>query len=1235
MRRVRIFVSSPGDADHERRRVERVVERLNGEFAGVARLEPIRWETEFYGAHQTFQAQIPEAAACDIVVAIFRGRIGTELPTDFARMPDGTPYPSGTAYEVLSAIAARQEGELPDVYVFRSRDPPTVRLDDPEAERVQRQWQRLKAFFDTWFVAAQGPFKAAFHYFASTDDFETQLDRLLRRWLEDKVLHGRAVLWPIAAKGSPFRGLAAFGARHAPVFYGRARDIARAIDDWKDAAARGTPFLLVIGASGSGKSSLARAGLLPRLIVPGVVPTVDLWRVAAMRPTEVPEGPVRALAARLLDAAGDVPEAEAGRPPALPELVHGDYRTEAELAGLLGHGDAAAVAPLLRVLDRIGAEARIAQGYERAVRVDLVLLVDQLDELFGAAVTPGERAAFAAIVRRLVESGRVWVLATLRADLYQPFLAEPDLLALKSGGATCDLAAPGPAELAEIVRKPAEAAELVFERHPQTGERLDERLLRDADRPDMLPLLQLVLNRLFGNRVVVAGETRLAWGAYEELGGLAGIIDREAERAVAGLGEAELAALPRLLRQLVAFAAGDGGQATPTTRSVPLAAATPDTAAGRLVEALVAARILLAAGEGGGATLQLAHQRVLLDWRRARELTAADRDFYRIRDEVEAQRRRWETADERRDLLIPPGLPLAEAEAVLSRFGDELPPESRAFIAASGRRIRIRQRLTAGAAGVFAVLAVVATAAGIAAWQQRQDAIRAQQRAETEQARAERSLDAAKNAVNSLIFDISQGLRDQGIRVEAVRDVLGVVQRTIESLSHDAPDDVGLLGSRGEMLNEFAATYLAIGDLANSRKSAEAALAIFTQLSTRFPSEAAWQNNLLVSLSRLADAAIRMGDLAAARTAIDDGLARIEALEAHQPNDRRWRQDRSIALERRGDLQQRTGDVNAALASFREGLAIRRGLAEGDPANPKWRQGLSALTDRIGDLALRTGDRNAALSSYEEGLAALRRLVKDDPNDTRSQRHLAVTLNKIGDLRLSGGDAKAALDPFGEALGVARHLVERDPGNTEWRRDLAICLGKIGDARLANGDLTDAQTAYEDGLRLRRQLAEVEPNDLQAQRDEAVALTRLGGLNLRAKDAKSAADNYRDALKISRTLAAGNPGNLEWQRDVATASSGLGDAANAGGDAAAALAAYKDAQAVMDGLAKRDPVNVPWQTDRALLLTKIALLGDAAAREAGLQQALAILEPLQRDGKLAGPQAGWPDLIRKELAQTP
>ena len=72
------------------------------------------------GADRTFQPQIADASEYDIVIAIFWSRIGSALPESFARMPDGKPYPSGTAFEVLNAIEARRKGgERLDIYVFR------------------------------------------------------------------------------------------------------------------------------------------------------------------------------------------------------------------------------------------------------------------------------------------------------------------------------------------------------------------------------------------------------------------------------------------------------------------------------------------------------------------------------------------------------------------------------------------------------------------------------------------------------------------------------------------------------------------------------------------------------------------------------------------------------------------------------------------------------------------------------------------------------------------------------------------------------------------------------------------------------------------------------------------------------------------------------------------------------------------------------------------------------------
>jgi hypothetical protein len=732
---VRVFVSSPGDAQFERGRLERVIERLNGEFQGVARLAAIRWETEFYKAHATFQAQIPEAAQCDIVVAIFRARLGTELPPDFPHMPDGKPYPSGTAYEVLSAIAAAKDHGLPDVYVFRYPQPPTVQLDNPNRADIEAQWTRVKAFFEAWFQSAEGQFKAAFQTFNSTDDFEAQAEGLLRKWLDDKVLHGRSVVWPVDIKGSPFRGLAAFGARHAPVFFGRSRDITKAADRLKDAAEKGCPFLLVDGASGSGKSSLVRAGLVPRLTAAGVVPSVDLWRVAIVRPQGKGGDPFAALAAALFVNNDDLSEDERGGPSALPELNASDFPLPQDLAAQLSHADESALRPIAGALAAIARAAREASGYEREVNASLLLVVDQFDEFFGGGLTADVRTGFARLLALLARNAHVWIIVTLRADLYDQFLAQPDLKQLKDDGASYDLAPPDAAELAEIVRGPALAADLIYEVDDATGERLDERLLADAGRPDLLPLLQFTLNHLFDAAKVSGHPGVLSFAAYRALGGLEGAVDKEAESALKTLGDGERARLSRLLRQL-AVPARDAGitaaRAAFDVRSVPVSEAAYDESSAKLVRALVDARILLSSGEGKEATVRLAHARVLDSWQRARAIVTENADFYRIRSDVEEQRRKWEEAKRSRDLLIGRGRPLAEAESIVRRFPEEIPGTTRDFIKRSGRRARLAQTVTAAVALLFAVVAVAAIFA-------ERQATRAQREAEDQRRRAEES----------------------------------------------------------------------------------------------------------------------------------------------------------------------------------------------------------------------------------------------------------------------------------------------------------------------------------------------------------------------------------------------------------------------------------------------------------------------------------------------------------------
>ena len=128
--------------------------------------------------------------------------------------------------------------------------------------------------------------------------------------------------WDRFGEGSPFPGLEAFDARRGAVFFGRELAISQSIERWREAGAdeKRWPFLLILGASGAGKSSLLRAGVLPRLVRAGTIPGINLWRKAFVLPGI---DPLLSLASALFadDALGG-------------EMLNGDFATPEMLAKL-------------------------------------------------------------------------------------------------------------------------------------------------------------------------------------------------------------------------------------------------------------------------------------------------------------------------------------------------------------------------------------------------------------------------------------------------------------------------------------------------------------------------------------------------------------------------------------------------------------------------------------------------------------------------------------------------------------------------------------------------------------------------------------------------------------------------------------------------------------------------------------------------------------------------------------
>jgi KaiC/GvpD/RAD55 family RecA-like ATPase len=436
----------------------------------------------------------------------------------------------------------------------------------------------------------------------------------------------------------PYRGLLPFREEDTDFFRGR-----ELVSERLRAMVAAKSVVAVVGASGSGKSSLVRAGLIPSLRG-GEKP---VWEVATMVPTD---RPLQALAEALID---------------LLQPGTGGVDRLAAIARLgAGLADRS-----LALRDLVGEVLRVQVGTDR-----LLLLVDQWEELHTLCADEAERQRFVATLLEAVERAPLSLVLTLRGDFYGSALSLR-VLAEALQDAVVNLGPMTQQELARAVAEPAERARLRFEGG------LVERILDDVGQePGHLPLLEFLLEELWRTR---RGDL-LHHEAYVKLGGVRGALTARAEALYQQFGDTEKVLARRLLMRLVRLGSGPDD----TRRPAPMPSA--DDAEGRVAQQLVTARLLVFSRAEGSdrQILEVAHEALIRGWDRLRQWLDADRELLRTRERVAAAASQWLADGRAEDRLLPPGRPLEEGRELLRGRRAELEPDSVELVEASLRQER-------------------------------------------------------------------------------------------------------------------------------------------------------------------------------------------------------------------------------------------------------------------------------------------------------------------------------------------------------------------------------------------------------------------------------------------------------------------------------------------------------------------------------------------------------------------
>ena len=472
----------------------------------------------------------------------------------------------------------------------------------------------------------------------------------------------------------PYKGLAAYQPEDAHFFFGRETlvdELVRRLQQQK--------VLIVGGPSGSGKSSLVRAGLIPA-IKAGALLGSDAWRIALFTPGRDPMAELHYQATRAL-------------PSGASSLSVDDLQARPTMARHLGGDDAAG--PLL-------------------------LCIDQFEELFTLAPA-AQRSAFVAALSAMSDpaDSKVRIVFAVRADFYAacaqiPWLAER---------ITENQVLVGPmtsSELRRAINEPARRSGFHLERNLVDAV-IDEAGSEAGSLPLVAHALVETWNRRKGNTMTLDG--------FREAGGVAGAISQTADATFEQRFDAvERDATKRLFLRLVT-----PGEGTPDTRRVvALSEIDHDSNAEvmhRVVERLTEARLLTV----DDASVQIAHEALLRTWPLLRIWIEQSRDELRTRQRISHAAEEWDAAERDTDLLYR-GTPLLSALEWVSRNPDQLGGLERAFLDASAeakaraeaiaaegeRRARRVRRIAVSVLSFFAVGATAASVVAFLAYRQAQ-----------------------------------------------------------------------------------------------------------------------------------------------------------------------------------------------------------------------------------------------------------------------------------------------------------------------------------------------------------------------------------------------------------------------------------------------------------------------------------------------------------------------------------
>ena len=429
----------------------------------------------------------------------------------------------------------------------------------------------------------------------------------------------------------------------------------------------------------------------------------------------------------------------------------------------------------------------------------------------------------------------------------------------------------------------------------------------------------------------------------------------------------------------------------------------------------------------------------------------------------------------------------------------------------------------------------------------------------------------ARQAVDDYSLKVSRDKRllenNRPLRKELLETAVPFYEKLVAQAK-----DAGMQAELGRAFQQLGFVTAEVGDTAKAIAAYEAALHIFTSLSTANPEVPDLPDRLCEIHNGLGRAYL-FQDAGQAEMHLQEAIRLGERLVAEHPDPDQARRYLGQSYSGLASLYRRMGKTEEAEDLLQKDARIVKHWVGQFPDDSTYQRMLSSIQNNLGNLYQSVGKTAAAEEALREAVVLAELLVKRSPESSELCSELAGRYYSIGVLYRAVQKPAKAEEAYQQALDHEKVLVEKYPEVTQYQVALAITYHALGNIHLDNQKLAEAAAAYEAALNLRRKLVNRYPEEAGPRDNLARSLLGFGFLHQVTGEVAKAEEAYREALAITQALAKNQPAIIEYKTLLAGSYLSLGRLLGEGGDLRAALDLYAKGVPYLEEVLQKEPRN--------------------------------------------------------------